>query len=254
MEELGGVASDGIHDLTDIVKRYAARAATVVNACWEFVFQDVLHGAAKVWTRKRVAEFIGEQGCWATGAEPVCNPVDGTGASAGRVIHGERHAENHDIGLDGGNSIFGFCLVLAVIVDGVFRVGFDVWAVWLCFLIAAKDHVGRDANQRCVVACGERGCINALTVIQKSATGGVAFAGLECTVSAGVYDCTKAELLEKFTQSFRFFGVYAKNVLSKNARVLDGSNPDNAGYIPANGHVAVQFVEMPKKRKAGNAV
>ena len=102
-------------------------------------------------------------------------------------------------------------------------------------------------------ACYGRGRI-ALAVVQEPATGGVAFAGLKRAISARVNDGAEAELLEKFTQSFRFFGVYAKDVLSKNARVLDGSNPDNAGYIPANGHVAVQFIEMPKKRKAGNAV
>ena len=254
VEELGWVAANGVHDLTDVVKRYAARTAAVVNAGGEFVLQDVLHGTAKVRTRKRVAEFIGEQGCWATGAEPVCNPVDGTGASAGRVVHWERHAENYRVWLDGGNRIFGFGLVLAVIVDGVFRVGFDVWAVWLCLLVSAKDHVSRNADERCFVACGERGCINALTVIQKSAARGVAFTGFQRAVSAGVDDCAKVKTLEKLAQAFRFFGIYAEDVLSKNARVLDGSNPDNAGYIPANGHVAVQFIEMPKKRKAGNAV
>ena len=144
--------------------------------------------------------------------------------------------------------------MLAVIVDGVFRVGFDVWAVWLCLLVSAKDHVSRNADERCVVACGECGCINALTVIQKSAAGGVAFASFERAVSACVNDGPKAEFLEKFAQSFRFFGIYAEDVLSKNARVLDRSNADNARHVLANGHAAVQLVEMPKKRKAGNAV
>ena len=92
VEELGRVAANGVHDLTDIVERYAARAAAVVNACGKFVLQDVLHRAAKVRARKRVAEFVGEQGRRATGAEPVRNPVNGAGASAGRVVHRKRHA------------------------------------------------------------------------------------------------------------------------------------------------------------------
>ena len=218
------------------------------------MLQDVLHGTAKVRPRKRVAVFVGEQGRWATGAEPVCNPVDGASASAGSVIHRERHAENHDVGIDGGNSIFGFCLVLAVIVDGVFRVGLDVRTVWLCLLVAAKDHVGRNADERRVVACGERGCINALAVVQKSAARGVAFAGLECTVSTCVNDGPKAEFLEKFAQSFRFFGIYAKDVFAKNAGMLDWADSNNARHVLANGHAAVQLVEMPKKCKAGNAI
>ena len=144
--------------------------------------------------------------------------------------------------------------MLAVIVDGVFWVGFDVRAVWLCLLVATKDHVGRNADERCVVACGERGRINALTVIQKSAARGVAFAGLECTVSACVNDCAKMVFFKKLAQSFRLFGIYAKDVLSKNARVFDRSDANNARHVLANGHAAVQFIEMPKKRKAGNAV
>jgi len=139
-------------------------------------------------------------------------------------------------------------------VDGVFRVGFDVRAVWLCLLVTAKDHVGRNADERCVVACGERGRINALTVIQKSAARGVAFAGLECTVSACVNDCAKAEFLEKFAQAFSFFGIDSINVFAKNARVFDRSDANNARHVLANGHAAVQFIEMPKKRKAWNAV
>ena len=92
VEEFGRVAANGVHDLTDIVERYAARTAAVVNACWEFVLQDVLHRAAKVRARKRVSEFVGEQGRRATGAEPVRNPINGSGASAGRVVHRKRHA------------------------------------------------------------------------------------------------------------------------------------------------------------------
>ncbi len=218
------------------------------------MFQDVLYGAAKVRTRKRIAVFVGEQGRWAAGAEPVRDPVNGAGASAGCVVHWKWHSENHDVGLDGGNCIFGFGLVLAVIVDGVFRVGLDVRAVWLCLLVTAKDHVSRNADKCRVIAGRKRGCIDSLAVIQKPAAGGVAFASFERAVSTCVNDGPKAEFLEKFDQSFRFFGIYAEDVLSKNARVLDWVDSNNARHVLANGHVAVQLVEMPKKRKAGNAI
>ena len=93
-----------------------------------------------------------------------------------------------------------------------------------------------------------------MAVIQKPAAGGVAFASLERAVSAGVNDGPKAEFLEKLAQAFRFFGIYAKDVLSKNAGMLDWADSNNARHVLANGHAAVQLVEMPKKRKAGNAV
>ena len=246
MEELGGVAADRVHDLTDVVKRYATRAAAVINACGEFVFQDVLHGAAKIRPRKRVAEFIGEQGCRATGTEPVRDPVNGAGASAGRIVHRERHAENHDVRLDSGNRVFGFGLVLAVIVDGVFRVGLDVRAVRLRLFVAAEDHVGRNSDERRVMAHRKSGGIDTLAVVQEAAARGVAFAGLEGAIPAGVDDGAEVETFEKFAQTSRFFGVDSKNVVSKDARVLDGANPDDI--------VAIQFVEVPEKCIAGNAV
>ena len=210
------------------------------------MFQDVLYGAAKVRTRKRIAVFVGEQGRWAAGSEPVRDPVNGAGASARCVVHWKWHSENHDVGLDGGNCIFGFGLVLAVIVDGVFRVGLDVRAVRLRLFVAAEDHVGRNSDESRVVAGCERGCVNALAEIQETAAGGVAFAGLERAVSARVDDSAKVELFKKFAQTFRFFGVHAENVVSKNARVLYGANPDDI--------VAIQFVEVPEKCIAGNAV
>ena len=142
MKELCGVAADGIHDLPDVVKRNATWAAAVVNAGREFMLQNVLHGAAKVWARKWIAVFVREKRCWAAGAESVRYPVDGACTSTGGVVHRERHAENYDILLDGGDGVFCFGLVLAVIVDGVFRVGFDVGAVWLSLFVAAKNHVG----------------------------------------------------------------------------------------------------------------
>ena len=129
------------------------------------MLQDVLYGAAKVRARERVSIFVREQGRWATGAEPVCNPVDCAGASAGRIVHRERHAQNHGVGLDGADGIFGFGLVLAVIVDRIFRVGFDVRAVWLCLFVAAKDHVGGNADECCVVAGGECGGIDTLAYV-----------------------------------------------------------------------------------------
>ena len=153
---------------------------------------------------------------------------------------------NKVAGRPGRKRYFGFGLVLAVIVDGVFRVGLDVGAVRFCFFVAAKDHVGRNADERRVVAGRERGCVNALAVIQKAAAGGVAFACFEGAVSAGVNDRAKMELLEKFSQTFRFFGIDAENVVSKNARMLDGANANNA--------VAKQLIEMSKERVAGNSV
>ncbi len=246
VEKLGGVAADRVHDLPDVVERNAARTAAVVDACGEFMFKNVLHGTAKVRARKRVAVFVCKQGRRATGAEPVRNPVDGAGASAGRVVHRERHAENHYIRVDGGNRVFGFGLVLAVIVDGIFGIRFDVRTVRLCLFVAAKDHVGGNADECRVVAGCERGCVNALTVVQETAAGWVAFAGFERAVSAGVDDGTEVETFKKFAQTFRFFGVHAENVVSKNARVLYGANPDDI--------VAIQFVEVPEKCIAGNAV
>ena len=136
--------------------------------------------------------------------------------------------------------------MLAVIVDGVFRVGLDVRAVWLRFFVAAKDHVGRNADERRIIAGCERGRIDTLAVVQEAAAGGVAFTGFQRTVPARVDDGAKAEILEKFAQTFRFFGVHAENVVSKNARVLYGANPDDI--------VAIQFVEVPEKCIAGNAV
>ena len=144
--------------------------------------------------------------------------------------------------------------MLAVIVDGVFRVGFDVWAVWLCLLVATKDHVSRNADKCRVIAGRKRGCIDSLAVIQKPAAGGVAFAGLECTVSTCVNDCAKTVFLEKLAQAFGLFGIYAEDIFAKNARVFNRPDANNARHVLANGHAAVQFIEMPKKRKAWNAV
>ena len=144
--------------------------------------------------------------------------------------------------------------MLAVIVDGVFRVGFDVWAVWLCLLVSAKDHVSRNADKCRVIAGRKRGCIDSLAVIQKPAAGGVAFAGLECTVSTCVNDCAKTVFLEKLAQAFGLFGIYAEDIFAKNARVFNRPDSNNARHVLANGHAAVQFIEMPKKRKAWNAI
>jgi len=198
VQKFSWVAADRVDDLPYVVERNATRAATVVNACREFVFQNVLYGSAKVRARKRVSVFVREQGRRATGAEPVGDPVDGAGASAGRVVHRKWHTQDDDVRLDGCNGVFGFGLVLAVIVDGVFRVGLDVRAVWLCLFVTAKDHVGGNADERGVVACRERGCINALAVIQEPAPGRIAFACLERAVPARVNDGAKVEPLEKF--------------------------------------------------------
>ena len=145
--------------------------------------------------------------------------------------------------------------------DGVFRVGLDVRAVWLRFFVAAKDHVGRNADERRVIAGCERGRIDTLAVVQEAAAGGVAFTGFQRTVPARVDDGAKAEILEKFAQTIRFFGVNSINVVAKNARVFDGANPDNAwsnlcawGDVAFYGHATVQFVEMPEKRVTRNAV
>ena len=246
MEKLGRVAADGVYDLSDVVERNASWTAAVVDACGEFMFKNVLHGTAKVRARKRVAVLVRKQGRRATGAEPVRNPVDGAGASSGRVVHRERHAKNHCVWHDGGNRVFGLGLVLAVIVDGIFGISFDVRTVRLCLFVAAKDHVGGNADESRVVAGCERGCVNALAEIQETAAGGVAFAGLERAVSACVDDSAKVELFKKFAQTFRFFGIHAENVVAKNARVLYGANPDDI--------VAIQFVEVPEKCIAGNAV
>jgi hypothetical protein len=62
------------------------------------------------------------------------------------------------------------------------------------------------------------------------------------------------ELFKKLSQAFRFFSVDSKNVITKNARVFDRADADNAWHVLANGHATIQFVEMPKKCKAGNAV
>ena len=229
MQEAGGVAADRVDDLPYVVERNATRAAAVVNACGKFVLQDVLHCAAKVRARERVAEFVRKQGRWATGAEPIRYPVNRAGASAGRVVHRERHTENHGVRLDGADGIFGFGLVFAVIVNWVFRVGLDVGAVRLCLFVAAKDHVGRDADERGVVAGGECGGIDALTVVQEPAPGRVTFASLECAVSACVNDGPEMETLEKLAQAFCFFSVDSENVVTKNARVFDRPYADNTG-------------------------
>ena len=229
MQELGGVAADRVDDLPYVVERNATRAAAVVNACREFVLQNVLHSAAKVWARERVSEFVREQGRRATWAESVSYPVDRPGASAGRVVHRERYAENHSVGLYRADCVFCFGLVLAVIVNRVFRVGLDVRAIRLCLFVAAKDHVCRNADERCAKAGGECGGIDALTVVQEPAPGRVTFASLECAVSARVNDGPEMESLEKFAQAFGFFGVNAEDVVAKNARVFDGTNADNAG-------------------------
>lgn len=247
VEKLGGVAADRVHDLPDVVERNAARTAAVVDACGEFMFQDVLHGATKVRSRERVAVFVREERRRATGAEPVRNPVDGAGASARRIVHRERHAENHYIRVDGGNRVFGLGLVLAVIVDGVFRIGLDVRAVRLRLFVAAEDHVGRNSDERRVMAHRKSGGIDTLAVVQEAAARGVAFAGLEGAIPARVDDSAKVESFKKFAQTFRFFGVDSKDVVSKDARVLDGADADNA-------RCSVQFVEMPEERVARNAV
>ena len=231
MEEFGRVAADGVYDLSDVVERNASWASAVVDACGEFMFKNVLHGTAKVRARKRVAVFVCKQGRRATGAEPVRNPVDGAGASSGRVVHREWHAENHYIRVDGGNCVFGLGLVLAVIVDGVFRVGLDVGAVRLCLFVAAEDHVGRNSDERRVMAHRKSGGIDTLAVVQEAAARGVAFAGFQRAVSAGVDDCAKVKTLEKLAQAFRFFGIDSINVVAKNARVLDRANADNARRI-----------------------
>ena len=227
VEEAGGVASDGVHDLPDIVERNASWSAAVVYACRKLVLQNILYRAAKVRARKRVAVFVRKKRRGPSGAETVRNPVDSAGASAGRVVHRERHAENHGIWLDVDDGVFGFGLVLAVIVDGVFRVGFDVRAVRLCLFVAAKDHVGGNSDKCRVVAGGERGGVNALVVVQKPAACRVAFARLQRAVPACVNDGAEVETFEKFAQAFRFFGIYAENVVSENARVLDRADPDN---------------------------
>ena len=247
MEKLGGVAADRVHDLPDVVERNAAWAAAVVDTCWELVLQNVLHGAAKVRSRERVAVFVREERCGATGAEPVRNPVDGTCASAGRIVHRERHAKNHDVWVNSGNRVLGFGLVLAVIVDGVFRVGLDVGAVWLCFFVAAEDHVGRNSDERCVVANRKCGGIDALAVVQEAAACGIAFASLESAISAGVDDGAKVETFKKFAQAFGLFCVNPENVVSKDTWVLDGADANNA-------RCSVQFVEVPKERVTWNAV
>ncbi len=261
MEKFGGVAADGVHDLPDVVKRNATRTAAVVNACGEFMFKNVLHGAAKVRARKRIAVFVCEQSRRAAGAEPVRNPVDCAGASTGCVIHRERHAENYRVWLDGDNCVFGFGLVFAVIVDRVLGVRFDVRAVRLRLFVAAKDHVGGNADERRIIAGRKRGRVNALAIVQKAAPGRIAFACFQRAVPAGVDDGAKAKTLEKFAQTFRFFGVNSINVFAKNARVFDGANPDNAwsnlcawGDVAFYGHATVQFVEMPEKRVTRNAV
>ena len=247
MEEFCRVAADGVHDLSDVVKRNASRSAAVVNAGWEFVLQNILHGAAKVRSRERVAVFVREERRRATGAEPVRNPVDGACTSAGRIVHRERHAENHYIRVDGGNRVFGLGLVLAVIVDGVFRVGLDVRAVRLRLFVAAEDHVGRNSDERRVMAHRKSGGIDTLAVVQEAAARGVAFAGLEGAIPAGVDDGAEVETFEKFAQSSRFFGIDSKDVVSKDARVLDGADADNA-------RCSVQFVEVPEERVTRNAV
>ena len=247
VEKLGGVAADRVHDLPDVVERNAARTAAVVDACGEFMFKNVLHGTAKVRARKRVAVFVCKQGRRATGAEPVRNPVDGAGASSGRVVHREWHAKNHCVWHDGGNRVFGLGLVLAVIVDGIFGIRFDVRTVRLCLFVAAKDHVGRNSDERRVMAHRKSGGIDTLAVVQEAAARGVAFAGLEGAVSARVDDSAKVESFKKFAQSSRFFGVDSKDVVSKDARVLDGADADNA-------RCPVQFVEMPEERVTWNAV
>ena len=247
VEKLGGVAADRVHDLPDIVERNAARTAAVVDACGEFMFQDVLHGAAKVRSRERVPVFVRKKRRRATGAEPVRNPVDGACASAGRVVHRERHAENHYIRVDGGNRVFGLGLVLAVIVDGVFRVGLDVRAVRLRLFVAAEDHVGRNSDECRVVVGRKSGGIDPLAVVQEATPGRIAFASLESAIPAGVDDGAEVELFKKFAQSSRFFGVDTKDVVSKDARVFDGADADNA-------RCPVKLVEVPEERVTRNAV
>ena len=220
-----------------------------------------MHGAAKVRARKRIAVFVCEQSRRAAGAKPVRNPIDGAGASTGCVIHRERHAENYRVWLDGDNRVFSFGLVFAVIVDRVLGVRFDVRAVRLRLFVAAKDHVGRNADERRIIAGCERGRIDTLAVVQEAAAGRIAFTGFQRAVPAGVDDGAKAKMLEKFAQAFRFFGINSINVVAKNARVFDGANPDNAWSnlcawedVAFYSHATVQFVEMPEKRVTRNAV
>lgn len=95
-----GVAADGVYELACIVERNAARSTTVVDACREFVFQDVLDYAAHVAAIDWIPEFVGVECSRATWAESVTDPVYGTGASARCVVHRERHSEHYSVGLD----------------------------------------------------------------------------------------------------------------------------------------------------------
>lgn len=87
VEKFCGVATDGIHELACIVERNATWTATVVNACREFVFQNVLDYAAHVAAIDWIPEFVCVERGRATWAESVTDPIYGTGASARCVVH-----------------------------------------------------------------------------------------------------------------------------------------------------------------------
>lgn len=100
VEKFCGVASDGVYELACVVERNAARTTAVVNACREFVFQNVLDYAAHVAAIDWIPEFVGVECGRATWAESVTDPVYGTGASARCVVHREWHSEHYGVGLD----------------------------------------------------------------------------------------------------------------------------------------------------------
>ena len=158
--------------------------------------------------------------------------------------------------------------MLAVIVDRVLGGIFYVGAEMCSFFASAPDHVGGNSYECAFEIRSELCCVDTLKAVQEPASGGVAFAGLQSAVSAGVDDGLELVLFEKGGETCGIFGINRDDVFSKNARVLDGANADERRFCvrvalggvyraasPAiNVCSSEKFVEVPEQGIAGDAV